>query len=336
MSGKAPSPHAREFMGGGLVGMARALLEGQGENVRWKSDAEIIERSMHTSGDFSGLLTGAGNRYLVETFAMAESALKRVARMRTAADFRAITALKLGGVGSLDRVNEGGEVKRATMFEGSETYRLGTFGKIFAISRQALINDDLGAFADPLRIMARGAAETEAMQLAALLNANSGAGVTLADTFALHSSQHGNVAGAGAAISVASLGTARQAGRDQKDLDGTTPLNVEFRTLVVPSALETAAESIVAQLMPNAVSAVNPFMGKLDIAVDPRLTGTSWRLFADPAAWPVIEYAYLDGSTGPQLSTREGWDVLGMEFKVLLDFGAGVVDHRGTYRNPGI
>lgn len=336
MAGKAPAEHAREFMGAGLIGMARALLEAQGENVRWKSDAEILERTMHTTSDFKGLLTSSGNRFLLETFASAESAIKRVARQRSAADFRTLTALKLGGAPTLDLVNEGGEVRKGTMFEASETYKLGTFAKIFAISRQALINDDLGAFADPLRMMARGAAETEAQQLAALLNANSGAGVTLADGNPLFHSTHFNVAGTGAAISVTSLGTARQAGRDQKDLDGTTPLNVEYRTMLVPSSLETVAETMVAQLVPNVVTGVNPFAGRLDIAVDPRLTGTSWRLFADPAQWPVLEYAYLDGGAGPQLTTREGWDVLGMEFRVVLDFGCGAVDHRGAYRNPGV
>ena len=335
MAGKAPEAHAREFMGGGLVGMARALLESQGENVRWKSDVEILERSMHTTSDFKGLLTASGNRFLLETFASAESAIKRVARQRTAADFRTLTTLKLGGAPTLDLVNEGGEVKSGTMFEASETYKLATFGKIFGISRQAIINDDLGAFADPLRLMARGAAETEAQQLAALLNANSGAGVTLADGNPLFHSTHFNAAASGAAISVTSLGAARQAGRDQKDLAGTTPLNVGYSVMLVPSSLETVAETMVAQLVPNAVTGVNPFAGRLEVAVDPRLTGTSWRLFADPSQWPVLEYAYLDGGAGPQMTTREGWDVLGMEFRVVLDFGCGAVDHRGAYRNPG-
>jgi hypothetical protein len=42
--------------------------------------------------------------------------------------------------------NEKGEFKRGKISEGKETYALGTYGKIFAFTRQALINDDLGAF----------------------------------------------------------------------------------------------------------------------------------------------------------------------------------------------
>jgi HK97 family phage prohead protease len=335
MSGKAPPAHARELMGVGLVGMARELLAARGENVRWASDAKIIERALHTTSDFPQLLTAAGNRFLMDSFALAESAIKRVARQRTAPDFRTIRNIKLGGAPILDKVNEAGEVTSGTMFEGSESYQLATFAKIFGISRQALINDDLGAFSDPLRLMARGAAETEAQQLAALLLANSGNGPTLEDGQPLYHSTHGNLAASGLALGVSGLSAARQAMRDQKDLDSKTPLNIVPRTILVGSALETAAEQVVATLASEQVANVNPFSGKLEVAVDPRLTGNSWRLFADPAAWPVIEYAYLDGANGPQLTTREGWDVLGMEFRVVLDFGCGIVDHRGTFRNPG-
>jgi HK97 family phage prohead protease len=335
MAKTAPPPAAQELMGGGLVGMCRALLEARGERVRHLSDSQVIERSLHTTGDFPQLLTAAGNRYLMETFALAESAIKRVARMRTAPDFRTLRAIKLEGAPLLTKVEEGGEVQRGTMTEGAESYGLATFAKIFGISRQAIINDDLGAFADPLRLMARGAAETEAQELANLLLANSGNGVTMADGQPLYHSTHGNLAASGAALSVTSLSAARAAMRDQKDLDKVSPLNVVPRTILVGSALETLAETLVATLSPVAPGDVNPFAGKLEVAVDPRLTGNAWRLFADPAMWPVIEYAYLDGGVGPQLSSREGWDVLGMEFKVVLDFGCGIVDHRGTFRNPG-
>jgi hypothetical protein len=58
-------------------------------------------------------------------------------------------------------------------------------------------------------------------------------------------------------------------------------------------------------------------------------------VFADPTILPVLEYAYLSSAQGPQMSSREGWDVLGMEFRVVLDFGAGAVDWRGAYLNEG-
>jgi len=53
------------------------------------------------------------------------------------------------------------------------------------------------------------------------------------------------------------------------------------------------------------------------------------------AVLPVLEYAYLSSAQGPQIASKEGWEVLGMEFRVFLDFGCGAVDHRGAYRNPG-
>ena len=80
---------------------------------------------------------------------------------------------------------------------------------------------------------------------------------------------------------------------------------------------------------------MNPFGGKLSLIVEPRLTGNGWYLFGDPSTAPVLEYAYLSSAQGPQLSSRDGWEVLGREFRVTLDFGAGATDHRGAYRNAG-
>ena len=49
----------------------------------------------------------------------------------------------------------------------------------------------------------------------------------------------------------------------------------------------------------------------------------------------TIEYSFLEGADGPQFETREGFNVLGVEMRVVMDFGAGVIDYRGLVKNAG-
>ncbi|MEA3537769.1 MAG: Mu-like prophage major head subunit gpT family protein [Pseudomonadota bacterium] len=335
---KAPADHAREFMGASLGTMARLLLEQRGERTGMMNDRQVIERSMsgfHTTGDFPELLLGAGNRFLQESFEVARSPLLRVSKIRTVGDFREIKVLQLSGFSGLEPLSEHGEFKNGTFTEGKESYTIGTFGKIFGITRNAIINDDLGAFSDPLSKMARAAAEVEAQQLAALLLQNSGNGPTMGDGNALFHTDHGNKAASGTVIDVANLSAGRAAMRVQKEVNSDEPINAAAKYMLVGAAKETQAEQVLASLSPATVSDVNPFSGKLELLVEPRFTGNSWRLFADPTLAPVIEAAYLEGREVPTLETKEGWRTLGAEFRVHFDFGCGAVDHRGAYLNPG-
>lgn len=336
MTGTKPADDERQFMNLRTLDMARMLLEARGERgLAFTGPDELLKRAMHTTGDFPILLQGTTNRVLMGAFQVAASPLKLLARQTTIGDFRAKSTVKVSGMGRLEKVGEHGEVKATTRAEAKEAYKLVTFARLFGLSRQAIINDDLGGLQDFSAAAGRAAAETEAAELLALLTANSGNGVTLDDTKALFHADHGNKAGSGAAIAVATLGAARQAMRDQKDLDGTTPINVVPKYLLVSSAKETLAEQVLTSIYAATVDTVNPFSGKLQLLVEPRLGANPWWVFADPAQAPVLEYAYLSSAQGPQIASREGWDTLGMEFRVVLDFGCGAVDHRGAFLNPG-
>jgi hypothetical protein len=336
LMGTAPKDEAaRPYMHRRVVDLAGELLEARGERVRMLSPDTILTRAQHVSGDFANLLTSTGNRMLLAAFEAAPAPLRSIARRTTINDFRSKTTLKLSEWPRLSLVNEGGEVTYGSRAEAKEAYSLKTYAKLFSISRQALVNDDLGAFADFGRAAGRAAAETEMDVLVALLTANSGTGPTLDDGNALFHTSHGNVAGSGGTISTTTLSAARLAMRGQLGLDGKTPVNAVPRFLLVSPAKETEAEGVLAPLVPAQVSNVNPFAQRLDLLVEPRLSGNRWYVFSDPASMPVLEYAYLSSAQGPQMSSREGWDVLGVEFRVVLDFGAGVVDHRGAYMNPG-
>ena len=335
--GPAPSDRARSYVAMTPIEMAREALELRGIRTTSMNAGQIYERSMGTT-DLPTLLSATGNRMLLGAYALYTGGVRQIARKSSARDFRVKTMARLGEAPTLMKVNEHGEFKSGAMADSAETYKVETFGRIVGLTRQAIVNDDLGAFTDLTVRMGAAAYEFECAKLVELLTSNAGVGPTMSDAKALFHTDHGNLAGTGAAIDVTSLGVARAAMRLQKGLDGVTPIDARPKFLLVPAALETLAEQYLASLQPDSASNVNPFGGNLSLVVDPRLDAISnkrWYIAADPALVPGLEYSYLDGEEGPRLFSEEGFDVDGVRFKVRLDYGCGVLDFRGVYANPG-
>lgn len=262
--------------------------------------------------------------------------MRRACRASTVKDFRAKSVLRFSETPSLLKVNEHGEYHQGAMADAKESYAIATFGRIVAISRQALINDDLSAFETLGMRFAQAAAEFEAKFLVDLITGNP---TMNADGLALFHATHGNLgSGGGSALQVSSLAAARKAMRLQKGEDGTTPIDAQPKFLIVPAALELTAEQLLTQITPVQVDQVNPFGGKLELIVEPRLdavSATAWYLAADPALVDTIEYAYLDGEPGPQIFIEQGFEIDGMSMKCREDFGAGVLNWRGLYKAAG-
>jgi hypothetical protein len=337
-AGGTPSGHARQFMTTPLIDMIRSYLVSRGEIGRTASRDEILTRSMHSTSDFPNLLTATGNRILLDAYRMAQSPLVQLSRERTADDFRTLSRLRLGEHPALLEVIEGAEVTSGTRAETVETYRVKTFARIFSLTRQAIINDDLSAFGDWTTAAGQAAAETIAQQLLALLTANSGAGVTMSDGQPLFHTSHNNTLTA-SAIDNTNLGLARQKLREQLSVDGTTRIGAVPRYVLVAPARETALDTVLAAISADSAANANIFSGRVTPLVEPRMTGITpspWYVFADPALTPCLEHAFLSDAPGPQFATRPGFEVLGMEMRVSLDFGCGAVDHRGAVRNAGV
>lgn len=329
------SEPARRYAYATPVDMAKELLTLRGESTMGLSPASIVTRALHTTSDFPIILGDTVGRVLRDAYQAAPAGVRRLGRQTTARDFRAVNKIMLGEAPLLEKLNEHGEIKAGTMAEAREAYKVETWARKIGITRQVLVNDDLGAFSDLARRMGQGAAETEARILVDLLEANTGNGPKLSDNKTLFHADHGNKAGSGAAISDTTLSAARLALRTQKGIEDRT-IRVTPKNLLVPPALETDAEKWLATVAPAKAADVNPFSGSLSLVVEPRLSSaTRWYVTADPGEIDGLEYAYLSGNEGPQVESRSGWDVDGVEIRVILDFGAGFVDHRGWFMNPG-
>lgn len=329
-----PGDAAREFMGLSVIDLGRIVLGRAGVLTTGLSPSAIVER-MLTTGDFPAIMGDNVDRALRAGYQAAPSALKTVARKSTARDFRRKTKLQISEAPTLQKVNEAGEFTYGALHDAKGSYAIATFGRIIAVTRQLLVNDDVGAFTDMSAKWGEAAADFEAQQLVDLLEAGSGAGPMMDDGRTLFHADHGNIAGSATAISVTSLAEARLKMRRQKGLAG-RPINVRPRFLVVPPELELIAEQVLAAIQPTTTDDVNPFGGKLELLVETRLSSaTRWYLVSDPATTEGLEYSYLQGEEGPQIETKQGFEIDGMAFKVRLDFGAAFLEHRGWFRNIG-
>lgn len=162
----------------------------------------------------------------------------------------------------------------------------------------------------------------------------------LGDGNALFSVEHSNQ-GASLPMTLAGLAAARSAMRKQKGVAGLAHLDPQPKFLVVPVALETDAEQLLASLVDPARGNNTPnseFIRGLTLVADPRLddaSTTTWYLAADPRQIEGILRAYLSGQPRPYLEENHEFKNDAVSFKVRLDFAAGVMDYRGLFRSSG-
>ena len=336
------SDHAREFRGLRLIDMARHALERRGVSTRGMSQMEIAEQAfqmrgagMHSTSDFPTILGNVAGRTLRAAYEETPRTFAAWARRATITDFKPVTRAMLGGAPSLQKVNESGEIKYGTMGEAKEVYALASYGRIIALTRQTLINDDLDAFTRVPAAFGAAAAALESDIVYAILMSNP----TMGDNKALFHVDHKNLASPAAAITEDSIAALYRAMATQTGIEG-RQINLAPATLIVPpGARAVQARKIIAATTPGSTSEVNPFAGRMQVVEEARLIPASgndpWFAAADPNRIDTIEYAYLEGQEGVRIETRAGFEREGMEIKAVSDFAAAAIDWRGLYKNAG-
>lgn len=322
----------REFRGLSVLEMARDALEASGVKTRGMSKMDLAARALHSTSDFPLILADVTGKSLRRQYDAAPKTFQAWSRRATAGDFKPIKRLQLGDAPSLEKVNEAGEFKSGTLTEGQETYSILTYGKVIGITRQALINDDIGAFTRIPELFGRAAADLESEIVYNILLNNG----NLSDGVALFAAARGNLAAGGdiGAPAIATLSAMRKAMRKQKN-KANRPMNVQPKVLIVGPDQETVAQQLLStDFVPNENGKTNPFAGNLSLVVEALITNFNWFAAASPDQIDTVEYAYLEGDSGVVVETQMGFKVDGVEMKVRHDFGAGAIDGKGLYKNP--
>lgn len=335
--GTQPGERAREFVGWPITDMLAELANARGAGINGRDRRAVADAmfgrnvAAHTTSDFPLLLSDAANKMLLPAYAAAAPTYRRWAGQRMFSDFKAHRFLRLGDFPALQEITEHGELRYGTMGERQEDVTPKEYSSGIAISRKALINDDLSVLQDFTNRAAIRVAHDENRLVYSLILNN---GPTLKDGNALFTTGRTNKAASGTALDETNLGLAVAAMRKQTSADGLI-LNVAPRFLIVGPDREVAARQLLVTITPTKSSDVNIFAGTMDVVVDANITGNRWYLFADPALYPSIVYGYLTGHEGPQMRTEVDFDTRALKVAVDLDFGAGAVDHVGAYLNEG-
>lgn len=327
----------REFVGYSLQELARECVEATGKSTRGMNRDQVAQLGLHTTSDFPGILENVARKTLRSAYEAAPQTFRLIAQRMTLTDFKAANLVMLGEMPTLEQVNEAGEFTYGTLTESKSTIQLRTYGRIVAITRQVIINDDIGAFTNVPARFGNSVANKESDIVWGLITANA----NMADNVPIFHANHKNL-GTAAALGVDPVGAGRAAMAKQVGLDKRTILNVRPKFLVVPASLETAAEQFLSgNFVPTTVATSIPQTLRSLIPIgEPRLDSnstTAWYLFADPnSVDAALVYAYLDGQEGPYTETQQGYDIDGVKFKCRIDFGAAVGDYRAMYKNPGV
>lgn len=326
-----------------LISLAETSLIRAGVNTRQMSREEIARRALaqQSTSDFPILLENALHKVLLTGYSTAPFTWNRFCAIGTLSDYRPHPRYHLSSFSDLLPAGEGGEYKNGTLGDGQKEVIQGSRkGRILQITPEVLVNDDLGAFTRVALALGQAAGRTIEKDVYALFGLNSGNGPTMSDGNPLFHASHGNIAGSGAAPSVAAFDAARQALASQKDPGGNDYLDITAAIWLGPLALGGQARVVNdAQYdvdVSNKFQVPNKVRGMVRDVVDtPRLAGNAWYLLADPAIEPVFEVAFLDGVQTPTLEQEVNFRSDGLSWKVVHKYGVAAVGYRGIHKNPG-
>lgn len=328
-----------------LLDLARDCLQRSGENVSGLFGHELATRAIaHSTSDFTVILENTMHKMLLDGFNVASDTWRAFCATGDLSDFRPHNRYLTGSFSDLKEVNENGEFEDGTLDDGrKETITAKTMGRILNLSREMIVNDDMGVFTGASRQMGRAAARTLENDVYALLALNSDMGPTMSDANSLFHADHGNVGTGAPSVDnvAAAINILRSQTLPNSSSEATEYLDPQNPPIFLgPLGLAQDAKVInEAQYDPdtsNKLQKPNKARGLISLVVGtPRRTGTPWFLFSDPNEIPVIEVGFLDGVQEPQLMMRESFRQDGISWRVVYYYGVAAVNWLGCFRSTG-
>ncbi len=235
------------YLGSTLSELAAEYLRAKNIGMGGMSRMQIVGRALdrasgmisHTTSDFPALLENVANKSMMMGWTETQESWRQWCQVGSVQDFKEFSRINTSLFPDLEEVPEGAEFPYKTMSDLKEKGQLVTYGALFSLTRQSIINDDLRGMTDTPANMGRSAArkvgDIAYLQLTSNPTMNQ-------DGVALFDAAHNNL-GTGGPISVTTVDEARILMALQKDPSGAT-LNLRTSNLLCPVALSGVASTL--------------------------------------------------------------------------------------------
>ncbi len=321
-----------------LKELARASLGDRGIGMAGLNQMQMVALAFtHSSSDFGNILLDVANKSVLKGWTAAQESFELFTRKGQLSDFKVSKRVGLEEFGSLRKVREGAEYKYITLGDNGADIALATYGELFSITRQCIINDDMSVLTSIPEKMGAAAKATIGDLVFAILTGNP----LMADGKNLFHSGHKNLgSGAPSAESLAVLAELMES----QTTGGKTPraLNImpEF-VLCPPNLKRTLTQIIKSSSVKGAdinAGIANPMQDFAEVISESRLKLDSAKAYYLAAGQgnDTIEVAYLDGIDTPYIEQQQGFTIDGVATKVRIDAGVAPLDHRGLVKSTGV
>jgi hypothetical protein len=314
---------------------------------------ETPRRPIHAQGwsyvEISSILSNVAGKFLREGFMAVEDTWSRISTIRNVRDFKSITTVSLVGDLQFEKLGAAGEIKHGTLGEVTYSNKADTYAKMLAITRQDIINDDLGALAAAPRRLGRGAATKLNDIFWTEWLGGEAAGFWSATHTDTGNTGNSNLNSGAADVTIAGLTATELLFLNQVDPQG-LPLGIMPKIVLVPNALKAAMAALLhpqSQLITGSdttKSNVNVFAGRFQLESSSYLgnsayTGYSpqeWYMMADPNELSTIEIAALNGRVEPVVESADAdFNTLGIQMRAYGDVGVNLQEFRASVLADG-
>lgn len=294
-----------------------------------------------------GIFSNTANKEINEGYREEDQTWREIAVVKSAKDLKAITTYRMLDNFEYEELGQAGEIKHGNIGEESYSRQAKLYAKMFALTLESILNDDLGALDDIRARLGRGSAK----------KMNKLFWTTFLDDSTFFTSARGNyISGSTTTLLTDLVGLqAAVLAFDQLKTptytDGGKIVGGELaggqpEILLHPPQLATAAETIYRNTNIGLVknSDANIYQGKYrpvkcKFLSDTTITGysaTGWYLLRGKAGLQPMVVTFLDGSETPTVQSAEAdFNTLGVQFRGWHGFGCDKAEYLCGIKSKG-